>query len=379
MKQRILFFGLILFLFSCKLMDKKKEKSTTAKQVSFSVTETPFGTYEGKLVTEYTMTNPGGMQVSIINYGGTLTRIRVPDKSGTMGDVIAGFENLDGYLQQSNPYFGALVGRYANRIGGSTFTLEGKKYSLAANDHGNSLHGGAKGFDKVYWNIEKQPGDSSLKLTYTSPDGEEGYPGNLQVTVFYRLGSDNALHIEYNAETDKATPVNLTSHAYFNLSGGTDSTILGHELQLIAPSFTPVDEKLIPTGEIRSVEGTPMDFRSGKLIGQDIDRVPGGFDHNWVLGKSPGELSKAAVLYHPGSGRQMEVFTTEPGIQFYSGNFLDRSLVHTRNGMVYVLHGALCLETQHYPDSPNKPAFPSTILKPGETYRHTCIYKFSTR
>lgn len=354
------------------------DKEEPGKKVS--LTERPFGSFEGKPVTEYTLANANGMQVSVINYGGAITKLLVPDRKAEAGDVVTGFESMDGFLQSGNPFFGALIGRYGNRIAKAKFTLDGKEFTLAANNNGNSLHGGNKGYDKVYWNIEKQPGDSSLKLTYNSPDGEEGYPGNLSIQVIYTLSGDNALHIEYTATTDKSTPVNLTHHAYFNLSAGKDSTILNHELQIDAGQFTPVNDLLIPTGKIEAVAGTPMDFNSPKRIGRDIAQVEGGFDHNWVLskGKTASPVSCAA-LYDSLSGRYMQVLTTEPGLQFYSGNFLDGTLTNTKGGQKYVKHGALCLETQHYPDSPNQPSFPNTILKPGETYKQTTIYKFSAR
>jgi aldose 1-epimerase len=341
-----------------------------------SIAEKPFGNYEGKPVTEYTLTNANGMQVGIINYGGIITKIITADKSGAMGDVVTGFESLDGFLQKGVPYFGALIGRYGNRIANGKFTLDGKEYTLAGNNNGNSLHGGNKGYDKVYWNIEKEAGDSSLKLTYLSKDGEEGYPGNLNIAVVYTLTADNGLKIDYTATTDKATPINLTSHAYFNLSAGKDSTILGHDLMMKADKYTPVNDALIPTGKLEDVKGGPMDFNTAKAIGKEIATVAGGYDHNWVLNKNGNALEMVAMLSHAGSGRSMEVWTTEPGLQFYSGNFLDGTLTNTKGGTKYIKHGALCLETQHYPDSPNQTAFPSTILKPGETYRHTTVYKF---
>ncbi len=356
--------------------DEKKEPETN--NMKAGITEKPYGTFEQKPVTEYTITNSNGMQVSVINYGGTVTRLLAPDKNGTMGDVVTGFESLDGFLQKGVPYFGALIGRYGNRIANGKFTLDGKAYTLPANDHGNSLHGGDKGFDKVYWNIEKA-GDSSLKLSYQSKDGEQGYPGNLDVTVYYTLTADNALKIDYTASTDKATPVNLTNHCYFNLSAGKDSTILDHQLMLNADKYTPVNDALIPTGKIKAVKGGPMDFTTPKTIGKDLASVKGGYDHNWVLNRNGNTLEKVASLYDPNSGRFMEVFTTEPGIQFYSGNFLDGTLTNTKNGQKYVKHAALCLETQHFPDSPNQPSFPNTTLKPGETYKQTTMYKFSTK
>lgn len=342
------------------------------------ITEKAFGNYDGQEVKEFTITNASGSQVSILNYGGTVTKLLVPDRNGTMGDVVLGFDSFEGYLQKNDPYFGSLVGRYANRIANAKFTLDGKTYTLAGNNNGNSLHGGNKGFDKVIWTAEKL-GDNSLKLTYQSKDGEEGYPGNLTAQVVYTLDSDNSFKLDYTATTDKATPVNLTSHCYFNLSAGRDSTILNHQLQIDADRYTPVDEKLIPTGKIANVRGTPMDFTSPKLIGRDISSVKGGFDHNWVLNKQGNALEKVVSLYDSTSGRLMEVFTTEPGMQFYSGNFLDGSLQYTKNGQKYIKHGALCLEAQHFPDSPNEPSFPNVILKPGETYRHTTVYKFSTK
>ncbi len=362
---------------ACNNNSEKNSSDSPAQRTP--VSEKPFGQFEGKPVTEYTLSNTSGMQVSIINYGGAISKLIVPDKNGQPGDVVFGFENLEGFLQKTNPYFGGLIGRYGNRIAKARFTLDGKTYSLPANNGENSLHGGEKGFDKVYWTIEKMPGDSSLKLTYKSPDGEQGYPGNLDVTVLYTLSAANELKIEYSAVTNKPTPVNLTSHAYFNLSAGADSTILGHELMLKAAEYTPVDEALIPTGKLEEVKDGPMDFNNPKLIGRDITEVKGGYDHNWVLNRTGPGLELAASLYHPGSGRFMEVFTTEPGIQFYSGNFLDGTLTNTKGQTKYGLHGALCLETQHFPDGPNQPAFPSTLLKPGETYQHTCIYKFSVK
>ena len=278
------------------------------------------------------------------------------------------------YLQQP-PYFGALIGRYGNRIGNAKFTLDSTTYKLAANNGKNHLHGGIKGFDKVVWDASV-PNDSipSLTLKYTSKDGEEGYPGNLNVTVKYTLIYDDELKIDYTAETDKATPVNLTNHSYFNLTGDVSNTILNHTLMINADYYTPVDTSLIPTGEIKAVKGTPFDFTSPKPIGQSIDSVKGGFDHNFVLNKKDSSLTLAAVLSDSISGRSLEVYTTQPGLQFYTGNFLDGKFIN-RDGNPIKLHSALCLETQHFPDSPNKPNFPSTILRPGETYHEVTIYK----
>jgi aldose 1-epimerase len=356
--------------------DKPTDSTTTATK-KMSITQTPFGTTDGKEVIEYTLDNGNGVSVKILNYGGTITHLITPDKNGTAGDVVLGFDSLSGYLQAGNPYFGALIGRYGNRIANGKFTLDGKTYTLAQNNNGNSLHGGIKGFDKVVW-TGSPLGDSSLKLTYDSKDGEEGYPGNLHAEVVYTLTGNNELKLEYTATTDKATPINLTNHAYYNLSAGADSTILDHELMLKADKYTEVNDKLIPTGKNPDVKGTPMDFTTSKKIGADIGKVPGGYDHNWVLNKGAG-LEEVAALYHAGSGRYMEVFTTEPGIQFYTGNFLDGTLKGGKGGKIYVKNAALCLETQHFPDSPNQASFPSTILKPGETYHQTTIYKFSTK
>lgn len=376
MKYFLLLLAAAIAFSSCK--DKKAGEKEAPAVVAhrISVTEKSFGTVNGEAVTEYTLTNANGMQVSILNYGGTVTRIITKDKEAKDGDVILGYDSLSGYLQKDNPYFGCIVGRYANRIAKAKFTLGGKTYTLAANNKGQSLHGGVKGFDKVIWQAEKLPGDSAIKLNYLSKDGEEGYPGNLTITVIYTLTADNGLRIDYTATTDKATPVNLTNHCYFNLSAGKDSTILAHELMLQADKFTEVDTVLIPTGKLPGVKGTPMDFTTAKAIGKDIAAVKGGYDHNWVLTRDGNGLQLAATLYHPASGRYMEVYTTEPGIQFYSGNFLDGTLTNTRNIQEYVLHAGLCLETQHFPDSPNQPSFPGTILNPGETYRQTSLYKF---
>lgn len=367
----------VVLLAACN-NEPKNETGSVPKTdtMQFSITEKPYGSFNNEPVTQYTLTNPGGMQVSIINYGGTVTDIITPDKDGNKGNVVLGYNSLDGYLQKSNPYFNALIGRYGNRIANGKFKLDGKEYTLAGNDHGNSLHGGNKGYDKVLWKANKLPGDSSLELTYLSKDGEEGYPGNLSIKVIYTLLSDNKLKIDYSATTDKATPLNLTNHCYFNLSAGKDSTILGHELEILANRYTEVNDNLIPTGELPEVKGTPMDFTSFKKIGKDIDQVKGGYDHNWVLNKKESSFERIASLRDPSSGRQMDVWTTEPGVQFYSGNFLDGTLTLTRDSAKYVKHAGLCLETQHFPDSPNQPSFPNTILKPGETYTQSTVYAF---
>ena len=366
-------------LISCESSPKNSEtkSDTVDTQNDSSRNVQSYGTVDNQDVKQYTLTNQSGMVVKIINYGGYVTNIIVPDKSGVKEDVVLGFDSLAGYLQQGNPFMGCLVGRYANRIAKGRFTLDGKVYELAKNNNGNSLHGGLKGFDKAIW-ASQQQGDSSLVLSYTSKDGEEGYPGTLTTQVVYTLTSANELKIDYTAETDKATVINLTNHTYFNLSGGKDSTILGHKLMLDADRYTAVDATLIPTGELPAVKGTAMDFTKPTAIGTDIAKVAGGYDHNWVLNKKGDSLSLAGTLYHEGSGRFMEVFTTQPGVQFYTGNFLNGSITG-KGGRKHIKHAGLCLETQHFPDSPNQPSFPSTVLKPGEKYHEITIYKFSVR
>lgn len=350
----------------------KKEKEAKVKKSSF-------GKVDEKEVHLYTLTNSRGAIAKITNYGGIVTELHVPDKDGKIGNVVLGFDNLKDYLK-GHPYFGAIVGRVGNRIAKGKFTLNGKEYTLATNNGPNALHGGKKGFDKVVWNAEpKEVKDgSALVLTYKSEDGEEGYPGTLSCEVTYTLTHDNALRVDYKATTDKATPVNLTHHGYFNLAGKGD--ILDHRLMLNADRYTPVDDSLIPTGEIKSVEGGPLDFREATRIGARIDQLkgdPGGYDHNFVLNRKGPGLSLAVRVTEPSSGRIMEVHTTEPGIQFYTGNFLDGSL-KGHGGEVYKKHYGFCLEAQHYPDSVNQPKFPSTILKPGQTYTQTTIYRFRT-
>lgn len=352
--------------------------ATACQQVETQTVQVEeFGTLEdGTSVQLYTLTNENGMEVKITNYGGTVTSILAPDKDGNLENVVLGFDSLDKYLA-GTPYFGAIIGRYGNRIGDATFTLNGETYELNANDGDNHLHGGNVGYDKVLWNAEVV-GDNAVEFTYLSEDGEEGYPGNLEISVIYTLTDDNELKIDYSATTDKATPVNLTNHSYFNLSGDPETLILDHELMIDADGYTPVDEGLIPTGEIAEVEGTPFDFTEAYEIGARIDQVEGGYDHNWVLNESTEAMPVVARLHDPQTGRLLEVLTTEPGLQFYSGNFLDGTLTGP-DGSTFNKHSALCLETQHFPDSPNKANFPSTILEPGETYETSTIYKFSVR
>lgn len=349
------------------------------------MTRQDFGNLEGGSVDLYSLTHAGGGEVRITNYGGIVVSLRVPDRNGHLAEVVLGFDRLEAYLGD-HPYFGALIGRYANRIGGAEFTLDRVGYRLAANNGENHLHGGVKGFDKVVWDAEPittEDGDALL-LKYVSTDGEEGYPGNLSVEVTYRWTPDDALRIDYRATTDERTIVNLSHHSYFNLLDAGKSDILGHEMMIRANRFTPVDKALIPTGELRSVEGTPLDFTDPMAIGARIDAddeqlgFGGGYDHNWVLNDWDGTLKLAARVYEPTTGRVMEVHTTEPGLQFYSGNFLDGSQVG-KNGTAYQHRSGFCLEAQHFPDSPNKPEFPSTVLEPGAVYEQTTIYKFSTR
>jgi aldose 1-epimerase len=342
----------------------------------------PFGTVDGKEVFLYTLRNTSGMEARITNYGGIVVSLSVPDRSHKSGDVVLGYDSLSGYLK-ATPYFGAIVGRYGNRIGKARFTLDGKEYTLKANDGANTLHGGLKGFDKVVWVAdETTPATQSvLALSYTSRDGEEGYPGNLKASVVYTVTDSNELRIDYQASTDMPTVLNLTHHSYFDLAGAGTGGILSHELMLNADRFTPIDSGLITTGELKQVEGTPMDFRTPVEIGSRIgvkDRqleFGRGYDHNWVLNRTGEGLSLAARVSEKTSGRVMEVWTTEPGIQFYSGNFLDGTCIG-KGGRAYTYRTGFCLETQHFPDSPNKPSFPSTVLRPGEKFSSTTVYRF---
>jgi aldose 1-epimerase len=361
---------LCTLLISCN-NSSENNKIPFAKAV---ITKKDWGEVDGKKVYLFTLENSNGTIVTISNYGGTVTSFVTPDKNGNKSSIIVGFDSLQPYLQKP-PYFGALIGRYGNRVGDAKFSLDGITYKLAANNGKNHLHGGIKGFDKIVWDASvSKDSIPSLTLKYLSEDGEEGYPGNLNVTVIYTLTNDDELKIEYNAETDKATPVNLTNHSYFNLSGDVSNTILNHRLMIDADNYTPVDSTLIPTGEIKSVKESPFDFTSSKIIGRDIDSVKGGYDHNWVLNKKDTSLQKVAVLSDSISGRSLEVYTTQPGIQFYTGNFLDGKFIN-RDGKPLKQHTALCLETQHFPDSPNKSNFPSTILRPGKKYYSVTMYR----
>jgi len=351
-----------------------------------SIKKEIFGrTRDGSDVHLYTLTNSKGMEARITNYGGIIVSLVVPDKLGKLDDIVLGYDSLTEYVKD-NPYFGCIVGRYGNRIAKGRFTLNGIEYTLATNNGVNHLHGGMKGFDKVLWNArENQTKDGpALELTYVSKDGEEGYPGNLSVNVVYTLSDNNELRIHYRATTDKSTVVNLTHHSYFNMAGAGNRDILDHELMINADRFTPVDSGLIPTGELRKVHGTPMDFTHQAKICARIDqddqqlRLGRGYDHNFVLNKRGKALTVAARVYEKTTGRVMEVLTTEPGLQFYSGNFLDGHNIG-KGGKSYKHRYGFCLETQHYPDSPNKPQFPSTVLNPGETYSSETIYKFYTK
>lgn len=374
-------FASLFFFGSCK-NDKKDIESTPQADTMSTQPHQSFGkTPEGAEVTEYTLKNKNGISISVINYGGIITRLIAPDRTGKLEDIVLGYDSLEGYLKDS-PYFGAIVGRYGNRIANGKFTLDGTTYTLAQNNNGQHLHGGVKGFDKVFWNIE-EAGSNKLILTYLSKDMEEGYPGNLTVAVTYELTDDNELKIDYSATTDKKTVVNITQHSYFNLTGNVKRDILDHQIEIYADKFVPVTQVLIPTGELKNVSETPFDFTKQTSIGSRINdkdqqlEFGKGYDHCWVLSEDK-PVKHAARLYEPGSGRVVDVYTTEPGVQFYSGNFLDGSLTG-KLGVVYKHRYGLCLETEHFPDSPNQKSFPSTELKPGETYHTQTTYKFSTK
>lgn len=385
MRQAAVVVGVVGFLLvglgvALRAEDAKAKQSGKERA---SLQKKAFGkTPDGQEVDLYILTNTAGMTAKIMTYGAILTELDVPDRDGKAADVVLGFDNLKDYLA-GHPYFGATVGRVANRIAKGKFTLDGKEYKLAVNNGPNALHGGLKGFDKVVWTAVPvaTPDGAAVIFKYVSKDGEEGYPGNLTATVVYTLTNENALRLDYTAKTDKATPVNLTNHTYFNLAGAKAGDILGHEMTLFADRYTPVDDTLIPTGEIKPVKATPLDFTKAARIGERIGQLkgePGGYDHNYVLNSEGKELALAARVHEAKSGRTMEMWTTEPGVQFYTGNFLDGKQTG-RGGVVYKKHGGFCLEAQHFPDSVNHANFPSVILKPGQTYRQTTIYKFSAK
>jgi aldose 1-epimerase len=367
--------GIILSL-GCTNQGSKKENTLTEEKME--VVKESFGkTEDNQEVFLYTLTNANGVVARVTNYGCILTSLSVPDKDGNFEDIVLGFDNLQSYLD-GHPYFGAIVGRYGNRIAKGKFSVDGMEYTLAVNNGENHLHGGLVGFDKVVWEVEEVVSNEkgqSILFSYLSKDMEEGYPGNLTVKILYSLTADNEFTIEYEATTDKACPVNLSHHSYFNLNAG-KSNVHDHEMMINADRYVVVDESLIPTGELRPVEGTPMDFLTPHTIGSRIEQVEGGYDHTYVLNESSSDMILVARVTEPVSGRIMEVFTSEPGVQFYTGNFLDGTLTG-KNGIVYEKQFGFCLETQHFPDSPNQPDFPSTLLRPGETYFHLTRYKFS--
>lgn len=375
----------LVLTFGCKNDSKKRNQTTQKNEPVVRIKKNNYGTtQEGQAVAQYTLRNENGMEVSIINYGGRITGIAVPDVEGNFKNVVLGFEKLSDY-EAENPYFGALVGRYGNRIANAEFRLGDETYTLAANNGPNNLHGGVKGFDKVIWTVTQsiEGEEGLLELYYQSPHMEEGFPGTLDVYVTYTLNQDNELTVRYKARTDKTTIVNLTQHAYFNLSGDFNETILDHVLQLDAQALVAVDENLIPTGALMPVEDTPFDFNDPKPIGRDITAdheqiaLGGGYDHCWVLDADTKGHRKIASVVHPASGRSMEVSTTEPGVQLYTGNFLDGSLAIPGGG-TYNKHSGFCLETQHYPDSPNQASFPSVVLEPGENYETVTTFRFYT-
>ncbi|MFP4091826.1 MAG: aldose epimerase family protein [Cyclobacteriaceae bacterium] len=369
----------MILLFVCMLScgGSKEENNNTIQMEKFGTLD------NGQEVSKYTLRNANGIELSVINYGGIITSLKVPDRKGNMDDIVLGYDDLQSYVD-NNPYFGAIIGRYGNRIAKGAFELNDTTYQLAVNNLGNHLHGGLLGFDKVFWSAEmfEEEDGVGIRLTYLSEDREEGYPGNLNTTVTYFLSHDDRLSFQYEATTDKPTIVNLTQHTYFNLSG-MEEDILAHTLMLNADRYLPVDSTLIPTGELRPVDNTPFDFTDPKLVSKDINaenrqlEIAGGYDHCWVLNREGEDLSLAATLFHEKSGRFLEVYTTEPGIQFYSGNFLDGTL--EGKGNQYAFRSGLCLETQHYPDSPNQPDFPSVALNPGEKYSSTTEMRFSTK
>jgi aldose 1-epimerase len=370
MKNTLILIAMVL-LFSCT---KPTSQPVLVDEASFK-TE-----HDGKTIELFTLKNANGLVAQITNYGGKVINLWTPDKNGDFADIVIGYETSAEYLNTTEIYYGTLIGRYGNRIANGQFTLNDSVYTLAKNNGENHLHGGIKGFNNVVWDAKKLD-DQTLELTYLSVDGEEGYPGNLNVKVVYKLTDENELKVEYFATTDKPTPINLTQHSFFNLKGAGSGDVNDHIMQIMADSFTPVDSTLIPTGEIAPVDGTPFDFRTPTAIGDRINdehiqmKYGNGYDHNWVLNKAESGLSYAAKVVEPASGRTLEVYTNEPGIQFYGGNFMTGNDTG-KGGKVFAFRGAFCLETQHFPDSPNKPQFPSTILNPGMEYYSVCVYKF---
>ena len=385
--QCTLAIGISVWLLGCSSSKPKaaccKASKCSMAKTSCSMAKIPFGaTPDGKAVELYTLRNAKGAQADIMTYGGIVQKLTMPDRDGKFDDIVLGYDNLDGYIKVT-PYFGCLVGRYGNRIGGAKFAIDGQTYTLATNNGPNSLHGGLKGFDKVVWDVVKAT-PNSLTLHYLSKDGEEGFPGNLDVTATYTMTDNNELKVEFKATTDKPTVCNLTHHSYFNLAGQGKSDILGHEVYINSDKTTPVDKELITTGDYADVTGTPFDFRSPTAIGARINdpntqlQYGPGYDHNWVINKPSGVNGLMAWVYEPTTGREMEVWSDEPGLQFYAGNFLDGTITG-KGGAVYQRRTGFCMEPQHYPDSPNKPNFPSTLLRPGETYHNVIVYKFCAK
>ena len=390
--NRPLFYSLLVVLgislIQCK--NDKKDQGTETEAVmkeEIAITKSDFGRMpDSTLIEKYTLKNTNGVEIEVISFGGRITSFKVPNKDGKFENVVLGFDNLDDYLRPDDPYFGALIGRYGNRIANGKFNLNGENFVLATNNGDNHLHGGLIGFDRVVWNVQSIESENgpTLKMNYLSKDGEEGYPGNLNVTVIYTLSNDNTLEVTYEATTDKSTIINLTQHSYFNLSGDFTKNILDHEILINADHFLPVDAALIPTGTFANVTNTPFDFRTAKIIGSDIENDDDqlkkglGYDHCWVLNNHDKGMRFAASAYQPESRRYLEIYTDEPGIQFYTGNFLDGSLPMP-NGGTYAHRTGFCLETQHFPDSPNQKNFPSVELNPGETYSSKTIFKFSVK
>ncbi|MDT0644061.1 aldose epimerase family protein [Zunongwangia sp. F363] len=378
--------ALSLFFIQCRNTNKSENEPAeeTAQNKNVVIEKSDYGTTpDGEKIEMYTLSNSNGMEVQIITYGGRITKLTAPDLNNNYQDVVLGFDSIGQYLEE-NPYFGAIIGRYGNRIAGGKFSLDGEEYTLPQNNGENTLHGGDKGFDKVIWKATPLEGKNALKLSYTSKDMEQGFPGQLETTVTYELKDDNSLNVEYKATTDKKTIVNLTQHSYFNLSGDFSKDILDHKVEINADEFIPVNENLIPTGEIRDVQGTPFDFREAQAIGKNIEAENeqilrgNGYDHCWVLNEQDSGVRYAASAYDPDSGRYLEVYTDEPGMQFYTANFLNGTLP-AKGGGTYGKRTGFCFETQHYPDTPNQEGFPTVVLEPGETYTSNTSFRFSAK